>query len=393
MPVTRRISDSELRERLEQYGYRVPPITDTTRAVLNKKLKQFDEEALRDRRYSGLDYSSAEDDELPAPLASSTRTGGSLGRHHDEHAVTSRVIRHTNGGRVTRKQASLMTHSEEEASEEEEEEEEEDIEEEEEEEEESEEEEDINGDRVDFAMQTSMMDSPSPQPQNRFRGQKLSNVPSSYLNTPTTTSSPTPSFPIMSPYLRKSIKQHSKHSSLDEALSTLPASSKPTRMKQPGSSSSIISQATPSKNSSYNQSYNKETSGLCSSMLVSSLIMILAVVFFLLVLFQYLSLVPPQARPALAACSGLPGETPGANCVQSSELNSTVHLYKQIHDVLPTRGCWDSDLVPEQTFMELLLKKYPQSELTAYLGNLLVLLRQNESWGIRAEEVRREDLS
>ena len=385
MPVTRRISDSELRERLEDHGYRVPPITETTRAVLNKKLKQLDDAASRDRRYSGLDYSSAEDDEMPAPLASSTRTGG-LARHQDDLAVTSRGGRHSNGVRVTRKQASLMTHSEEEASEDEEEEEEEDVEEEEE-EEESEEEEEVNGDRVDFGMQTSMLDSPSPQPHNRFRGQKLNNTPSSYMNTPSITiSSPSPSFPIMSPYLRKSIKQHSKHGSLDEALSTLPASSKSSKMKQPVNSS-VTSQASPSKNSSYNQSYNKETSGICSSMLVSSLIIVLAAVFFLLVLFQYLSLVPPQARPALAACSGLAGEHPGATCVLSSELNGTVHLYKQIHDVLPTRGCWDSDLVSEQRFMELLNEKYPDSPLTQYLDNLLVLLRQNESWGIRVEEV------
>ena len=135
----------------------------TSKSVLINKLKQLDESAARDnsRRYSGLDYSSAEDDDLPAPLANSTRTGGSLGRHPDELAVTSRVIRHSNGGRVTRKQASLMTHSEEEDVEDEEEEEEDDVEEEEE-EDESEEEEEV--DRVDFAMQTSLLDSPSPQP-------------------------------------------------------------------------------------------------------------------------------------------------------------------------------------------------------------------------------------
>ena len=164
MRATSRISDYELRERLESHGYNVPPITDTTRTVLFKKLNQLDE-ASRDsrRRYSGLDYSSAEEEDLPAPLASSTRTGRSLSRHqHEELAVTSRV-RHTNGGqggRVTRKQASLMSHSEEEDVEDEEEEEEEDVEEEEE-EDESEEEEDV--DRVDFAMQTSLLDSPSPQ--------------------------------------------------------------------------------------------------------------------------------------------------------------------------------------------------------------------------------------
>ena len=93
---------------------------------------------------------------------------------------------------------SLMTHSEnEEGSEEEEEEE--DIEEEEEEEEESEDEEEVNGvDRVDLAVQTSLIDSPSP---SRFRGQRLANT--SY--SPTSQGlgyTTTPTFPIMSPYLR-----------------------------------------------------------------------------------------------------------------------------------------------------------------------------------------------
>ena len=87
-----------------------------------------------------------------------------------------------------------MTHSENE----EESEEEEDIEEEEE-EEESEEEEEVNGvDRVDLAVQTSLMDSPSP---SRFRGQRLANT--SYSPTsPGTSYTTTPTFPIMSPYLR-----------------------------------------------------------------------------------------------------------------------------------------------------------------------------------------------
>ena len=91
---------------------------------------------------------------------------------------------------------SLMTHSE---NEEEEEEEEEDIEEEEEEEEESEDEEEVNGvDRVDLAVQTSLMDSPSP---SRFRGQRLANTSSSPTSQGTSYAT-TPTFPITSPFLR-----------------------------------------------------------------------------------------------------------------------------------------------------------------------------------------------
>merc|ERR1719186_1989184 len=126
-------------------------------------------------------------------------------------AVTSRVTRSSrnssragtpqngstgrNGGQ-SRRNVSLMTHSETEEGSEEDEEEEEDIEEEEEEEDESGDEEEVNGvDRVDLAVQTSLMDSPSP---TRFRGQRLANTNYS-STTPTTGYSTTPTFPIMSP--------------------------------------------------------------------------------------------------------------------------------------------------------------------------------------------------
>ena len=54
----------------------------------------------------------------------------------------------------------------------------------------------VNGlDRVDLAIQTSLMDSPSP---SRFRGQRLANT--SYSPTsPGTSYTTTPTFPIMSP--------------------------------------------------------------------------------------------------------------------------------------------------------------------------------------------------
>ena len=92
-----------------------------------------------------------------------------------------------------------MSHSEtEEGSEEDDEEE--DIEEEED-EEGSEEEEEVNGvDKVDLAVQTSFMDSPSPNT-SRFRGQRLEN--SNFSTTSKSKGySTTPTIPIMSPYLR-----------------------------------------------------------------------------------------------------------------------------------------------------------------------------------------------
>ena len=95
MPVARRISDSELRERLEEHGYNVPPIlcdhdvypcaTDTTRAILTKKLSQLDKasKSVSSRSFgAGLDYSSSEDEEAPTPIMSSSWAG----RHHEAEA-------------------------------------------------------------------------------------------------------------------------------------------------------------------------------------------------------------------------------------------------------------------------------------------------------------------
>jgi len=407
MPVARRISDSELRERLEEHGYNVPPITDTTRAILIKKLSQLDTaskaKAVVSRRYgAGLDYSSAEDEEAPTPIMSSTRAG----RHHEAEA---RGGRHTNGGRASngngRKHASLMTHSEEEGSEEEDDEEEEEVEEEEEEEEDSEEEEDVNGDRVDFAVQTSMLDSPlSPNPQaSRFRGQRLSNAGSFSQSGPSTPSqnnnfsASTPTYPIMSPYLRKSIKKN--HGSLNEALSTLPKSksSGQTPNNPPSTSAhaspgspSVTSQASPKNshnNSSYNTSYSRDTEGPCSTVLVSSLIICLAAVFFLVVGLQYLSLSPPPASSVIAVCGGAAGELPGSSCVPASQLNDTVQLYKAVRAALPAPPvCAQSNQYSETQLAEIILENVDSAKFWRQFGNLVILLRQNQSWGILLEE-------
>ena len=428
MPVARRISDGELRERLEEHGYNVPPITDTTRAILIKKLGQLDtaarsrsrqeeREVAARRRVSGLDYSSAEDEEAPTPLASSTRTGRHGG--HEDSAVTSRVTRHSNGGGrghnhgSSRKHASLMTHSEEEGSEDEEEDDEEEVEEEEEEEEESEEEDDVNADRVDFAMQTSLLSPESPSPQQpRFRGQKLPTSAGSFSQSPGAGLSQnnnyagSPPLPtIMSPYLRKNIK---KHGSLNEALSTLPKSKNSSQHHSaagspaPGNtSSSILTQvshhnkntaASSHNNSSYNTSYSRDTEGPCSYMLVSSLIMLVAAVFAVFLAVQYLSLTPPQAKLALAVCGGVAGEVPGASCVPSSQLNDTVQLYKQLRAVLqPATTCTQPKQFSEPEVAELMLAQPDTAgKLWKFIGNLMVLLKQNQSWGIRVEEVEGE---
>lgn len=411
MSGSKRISDSDLRERLEEHGYNVPPITDTTKAILIKKLAQLDAAAAKSkvvesrRRYSNLDYSSAEDEDAPTPLASSTRAGRSY--HHEEaSAVTSRVSRSNGAGRVhhhhqhhTRKQASLIHHSEEEESENEEEEDEEEVDEEEE-EEESEEEED-NIDRVDFAVQTSMLESPSPP---RFRGQKLSNNSGSFSQSGAASpnhnnnyNNSTPTYPILSPFLRKNIK---KHGSLNEALSTLPNKSKSSALG-PGSpnnsppsspaSTSITSQASPKttnhNNSSYNTSYSRDQEGVCSSRIVSTLIMTIGAVFFLGLALQYMSLVPQPQHSVIAVCGGLEGEIPGTTCVPSTQLNDTVQLYKAMTQLLPGRdACHESTQLAEEEVAVMVLENNNTERLWRFYANLLVLLKQNPNWGIRVEE-------
>jgi len=419
MPVSVRISDSELRQRLEDHAYNVPPITDTTRAILIKKLNQLDQQRVSNLPkqvpggYSGLDYSSAEEEDFPPPIANSTRRqvgrqevrngagGGAAGRkgqrQEETGAVTSRVTRSSrNNSRAgtpqngsngsSRRNVSLMTHSETEEGSEEEEEEEDVEEEEEEEEDESEDEEEVNGvDKVDLAVQTSMMDSPSPQ---RFRNQRLAN--SNYSSTSQNSGySSTPTIPIMSPYLRKNIN---KHGSLNEALSTLPTpKSKP--VPSTPDTTSPTTQATPRIHS---QSYSRDTPGHCSYMIVSSLIMAVAACSLLFLIVQYLSLVPSQAQTGarVPVCAGLKGEQSHVNCVPSSELNQTMELYKLLVNLLPSdKSCMEEqNMITRSQALDQLAgpSGMELSMLRNHLDNLLVLLKQNTSWGIRLAEEKGE---
>jgi len=417
MPVSVRISDSELRQRLEDHAYNLPPITDTTRAILIKKLNQLDQQRLsnlpKQGGYSGLDYSSAEEEDCPQPVANSTRRqggrngggdGGKRGQIQEESgAVTSRVTRNSkNNSRSgtpqngssgnSKRNVSLMTHSETEEGSEEDEEDEDIEEEEEEEEDDSDEDEEGNGiDKVDLAVQTSFMDSPSPNA-SRFRGQKLEN--SKYSSTSQSKGySTTPAIPIMSPYLRKNIN---KHGSLNEALATLPTpKTKPPPPTITPNTTSPTTQVTPRILS---QSYSRDTTGPCSNMIVSSLIIALAACFFLFLIVQYLSLVPPDAHSGarIPVCAGIRGEQPHTDCVPSSELNQTVELYKVLVKVLPS----NKECIEEQNMMtqsQALEKLSVPSALEVwklrnYMDNLLLLLKQNPTWGISLEE-RGEEIS
>ena len=61
MPVSARISDAELRLRLEDHAYNVPPITDTTRAILIKKLNQLDSQRSTSIRKQGSGVGDVKD--------------------------------------------------------------------------------------------------------------------------------------------------------------------------------------------------------------------------------------------------------------------------------------------------------------------------------------------
>ena len=66
-------------------------------------------------------------------------------------------------------------------------------------------------------------------------------------------------------------------------------------------------------------------------MLVSSLIIAVAAVFFLGLAVQYLSLQPPQPQSVIAVCGGLPGEIPG-NYTQ--HMTSTLQKFCQVEAIL-----------------------------------------------------------
>ena len=65
MPV---ISDAELKRRLEAHKYPVPPITESTKSILVKKLSQLDQDSkTRNAKAKLFEYSSAEEDTNSTP--------------------------------------------------------------------------------------------------------------------------------------------------------------------------------------------------------------------------------------------------------------------------------------------------------------------------------------
>jgi len=445
MPVSQRISDAELRQRLEEHQYNVPPITDSTRRTLINKLRQLDQDSAgksRKAAYTGLDYSSAEDEEFPPPRASSTMVGrgresgrgrqatngggrrgeaggrraetggrreevavrreegggrrGTRSSRQNSRAGTPQTNGGSNGGgggREGRGRRGLMHNSEtEEGSEEEEEEEEEDIcEEEEEEEEEESEEEDTNGvggqDRVDLGVQTSLLDSPSPVVSStashtqRFRGQAYGSSPStgpSYSSTPT--------YP-MSSYLRHRINTNS---SLGEALATLPTPSPSKSKSSESPSPSVTTQASPQRPPGYGHGRHNSSTGANDSLstgsrLISSLVIAMAVLFFLILAWKYFSLVPTTSSNSIPIC-GASGR-PHHDCVPHRELNDTVTLYKRVMSMLPAggEGCAREEARVSTGQVVASLGDFQAAggaSVEDLLRNLVLLLRQNPGWGV-----------
>jgi len=318
-----------------------------------------------------------------------------------------------------------MTHSEtEEGSEDEEEEEEDEICEEEEEEEDSEDEGDVgNGvDRVDLAVQTSLGESPSQSPGQsgmRFRGQRFTSTPSNFTPSSSgndlardggifnggrfgsTSCSPTSTtYSIMSPHLRKNLN---KFGSLNEALSTLPQKTGVNGLSSSHSSShdttppnstpppSPVSQATPRNSSTSFRAVEERT---CNSMIISTLIIVTALLFFLFIGYQYHNLKPDvSSSHRVPVCKGALTDQPGLNCVPQDQMNSTVKMFSVVAKLLQThglnqlcvKGSSNISLPLDQVLNHMSESEEPKlvgTELKEIFQNFLLLVRENPGWHI-----------
>lgn len=385
-----RISDDELRQRLEAHSYNVPPITDTTRSTLVKKLRQLDQQGKpRIPAAAGIDYSSAEEDFTPP--ASSTKKfvrPVSGNRVRAKNGSTASSVKHQTHLRgktqsaqssmprsntaVKNGNSSLMNHSEEEEDEEDEEEDEDDSEDVDEDSDakfEDYEEEVSSASRADFAIQTSFE---SPEPETRFRGKTI---------TPSKNANSGGPYPLKSPHLRNNLD---KFGSLNEALSTLPTNKSPPQNSKPQGSfhSSPVTQAS---RSAVRQPYNrKENKG--STMVVSSVIIVGAVMFFLTLGCMYVNLKSetPQRTPL---CTGAEKEKINVDCIPGNQLNSTAELLKVLLKKLKEEtSCLEpaNQLHSLSDLKQALASeaRVTTSELEALLQNVLLLLKLNPSWGI-----------
>ena len=351
--------------RLEGYNYNVPPITDTTRNVLMKKLKQYED--TKPKAFTpGLDYSSGEDDFTP-PVSSTRKQRGVPASRSRPNVRNGSVSKDYMDGPYKSSLSSNMVgrngHSLMQQSEEEEEEDSDEV------EEDSDEkfeeyEEDIRLGRNDLAVQTSFE---SPDSESRFRGKAFVPSPSSLPNST-----------IKSQHLRKNLD---KFGSLGEALITLPTnkpSSSPTmvsRSHTPQQSSPV----TQAQRSAARQTY-KENLG--HNVVVSSLIIIVAALFFTFLCYQYVNLKSsPQQRQKIPICTAAEHSTEALNsrCIPGTKLEGTAQLLqKLLKVVIHDHSCQKHKYSLAELRQEMTIDEKSEE----YFEYALMLLKNNPSWGV-----------
>jgi len=351
-----KISDNELRRRLEEFNYNVPPITDTTRNVLLKKLRQFEDS--KNKTFSpGLDYSSGEDDFTPP--VSSTRKQRSVPPCRSRSNLngtgpTGYMNRPYKPNISGRNGNGLMQQSEEE--------EEEDSDEVEEDSDEKFEdyEEEVRLARNDLCVQTSFE---SPDQESRFRGKPFVPSPS---NVPTST--------IKSQHLRKNLD---KFGSLSEALITLPTNkSVPSQAVSTRSHSPLQSApVTQAQRLSPRKTY-KENLG--HNVVVSSLIIVTAALFFAFLCYQYVNLKSsPEHKQKIAICTREDSSSP---CIPGTKLDGTVKLLeKLLKDGIHDHSCQRHKYSVQELKQKMDINDKNSEE---YFEYVLMLLKNNPSWGI-----------
>jgi len=415
-----KLSDDEIRQRLEAHNYNVPAITDTTRSVLVKKLRQLDQQAVKSKAPS-IDYSSAEEDFLPSTTSTrknmgSVRTsrskpylqrngsssntyktrvdtgysGASRGGTTPVYTSTASPIRHHNG-------FSLVNQSD-------------DDEEEEEEDEESDEESGAESDdklddyeqqitsvpRADLACQTSFNSSNEQHHDNetRFRGKTLPGCGVASVNTGAGTTSP---YTIRSQHLRQNIN---KFGSLDEALATLPSNRVPVTSSPPASRhQSLVHQATPtpaqlsnrSNVSHYGQPYSGSRAKTWNnSILISSLIVGCAALFFAYLGYRYFTLSPSlQHSNRLTLCTGSGQEKVNIECIPGHQLNRTAELLTTLLSAIKEEkgeSCPADTTSADVLTVQNLQNKFvaeDAAEFESLLQNVIILIKQNPAWGLQ----------
>jgi len=205
--------------------------------------------------------------------------------------------------------------------------------------------------------------------ENRFRGKSVS---SSGLP------SPSPTYSLQSQQLRKNLDQFG---SLNEALRTLPTNKSnsnhtPVTRSQPSPpSSNPLTQVSRPPRLQFNR---RENTG--NSMLISSLIIFSAILFFAFLCYQYMNLSSTQPQQNIPLCVGIEDEN-SKGCIPGNQLLGTLELLKKVLKILK-----DDSSTPNHPFLELkeqLRGDQGKPEYENYWNNIIILIKENPSWGIQ----------